>query len=154
MIWYFRKKLIRLKDQIQRSDSDLIFCDRTIHCWRRLSYLRPAHNELYLPKRCELIFMPNIINKNKMKNFKKPLVPFSHFWQDHCVYILTYVCDELYFWYLKRVVTQMSWVSSSNVRNISTWNNAFYYTTRATYLLLCCVWNSSRQALTKILEFH
>ena len=62
------------------------------------------------------------------ENFKKPLVPYSHFWQDHCVYLYTYVYDELHFWYLKRVVTQMSRVSSFNVKNVSTWNNAVYYT--------------------------
>ena len=62
------------------------------------------------------------------ENFKKPLVPYSHSWQDHCVYLYTYVYDELHFWYLKRVVTQMSRVSSFNVKNVSTWNNAVYYT--------------------------
>ena len=120
-----------MKDQIQRSDSDLIFCDRIIHCWRRLSYFRPAHNELYLPKnRCKLIFMPNIIYINIKRTFLKKISrnPLYHIHIFGRTTVYTYVYDELHFWYLKRVVTQMSRVSSFNVKNVSTWNNAVYYT--------------------------
>ena len=155
MIWYFRKKFIRLKDQIQSSDSDLIFCDRTIHCWRRLSYFRPAYNELYLPKRCKLIFMPNIINKNKMKKISRnPLYHFHIFGRTTVyTYILMYMMNytfDIWNGWLHKLAEFPLLTLKTYLHEIM----LFTTHTRTTYLLLCCVWTSSRQAFTKILEFH